>query len=310
MSDATKELADFFLTHPAASVLLAGSIATLVASAAGGGWGVAHYLDKRAVADYKRKIEQNEAQHKKDLADIERQAKAGSLLDADFPSIGDLKPSSLPIGLPAGRQYSEFNIVLTQALPAGSWTFQRSTLKDIFSDWFGSSLTTEKHLSDGYELIGGDDEERPCLLWKGRKEVLVENSTVMKKMYPFVIVRSIPHEPGVDRTTEELFNFIHWLRMWDEAMPNSRFKIVRMHRSADTAYLRGYYKFIKLDIAESAMKPARTVDEYYLLRQIFVYRSDRHSTIISTGLPNRELVSDPYYAWLRAWWDALALVKG
>jgi hypothetical protein len=310
MSDAAKELVDFFVNHGAASVMLAGAVAGLVTTAAGGGWGVAHYLDKREVADYKRKIEQNETRHRRDLADIEWQAKAGSLFDPDFPSIGELEPKSLPIGLPAGQQYSEFNIVLTHALPSGSWTFQRSTLKNIFSEWFGSSLTTEKHLSEGYKLIGGDDEERPCLLWKGRKEISVENSTVMKKMYPFVIVRSIPHEPGVDRTTEELFSFIHWLRMWDKAMPSSRFAIERMHRSREAAYLRGYYKFIKLDIAESAIKRARTADEYYLLRQIFVYRSDRFSTIISTGLPNRELVSDPYYAWLRAWWDALALVKG
>jgi hypothetical protein len=309
MSNAAKELTAFLVSHPDAAALLAGSVATLVASAAGAGWAAAHYFDKREVDHQKARIEQNEARHKRDMVSVEEQAKAGTLLDTDFPSIGELEPKALPIGLPSGQQYDGFNIVLREALPAGAWAFQQSTLKEIFSDWFGSSLTTEKHLSEGYDLIGGDDDERPCLLWRSRKEVLVENNPVMKMMYPFIIVRSIPHEPGVDRTTEELFNFIHWLRMWDEAMPGSRFEIVKMHRSPDTAYLRGYYKFNKLAIAESAFKPTKTVDEYYLLRQIYVYRSDRYSTIISTGLPNRDLVSDPYYAALRAWWDALALVK-
>jgi len=57
------------------------------------------------------------------------------------------------------------------------------------------------------------------------------------------------------------------------------------------------------------MKSAKEYAEYFLMRQIFVFQSDRFTTIISTGLPNRGLVTDPYYKPLKAWWDALMLVN-
>lgn len=289
----------FVLAHPS-------EVAAPAAIAAAAGWGVAQYLNKREIGHHKRQI----GEHARDLAELEEQCKAGSLLDADFPSIGRLEPKPVPIGLPQTAEYHrEFNIVLTRTPPAAFWAFRKSTLKEVFSEWFGSSLTTNMHLNDGYGLIGGGDEERPCLLWKGTREVSVENSEVMKLMYPFVIVRSVPHEAGTDRTTEELFNFIHWLQMWDKAMPNSRFEIVKMHRMRNKAYLRGYYRFTGLEIRDNLLKSAKKYDEYFVMRQLFVSRSDNYTTIISAGLPNRELVTDTYFEPLRAWWEALMLVQ-
>jgi hypothetical protein len=88
-------------------------------------------------------------------------------------------------------------------------------------------------------------------------------------------------------------------------MPSARFEIVKMHRTQNKAYLRGYFRFVGLTISKNSMKSAKRYDEYFLMRQIFVVRSDAYTTIIATGLPNRELVTDPYYQPLKAWWEAL-----
>jgi hypothetical protein len=304
MADDIKQLYEFLLAH--FSIFL--SLGALLSGAVSLGWTVAFFLNKREIRDYKRQIEGINAQHQLDMADLAKQAEAGSVLDEKFPNIGKLEPIDVPLGLPRAEHHKAFNILLTQS--TAHWSFQTSSLGEVFSDWFGSSLKNNEHLSEGYGLIGGGEERSECLLWKGTTEVSVENSGVLKKMYPFIIVRTIRHEAGDDPTTEELFNFIHWLQMWDKAMPNARFEIIKMHRTPKKAYLRGYYRFAGLEIAENPMKPAKKYNEYFLMRQIFVYRSDTHTTIISTGLPNRELVTDPYYGWLKAWWDALKLVKG
>lgn len=233
----------------------------------------------------------------------------GSLLDEQFPSIGELEPIDVPINLGSTAEpHRDFNIILTQAQPTTVWSFKKTSLKEIFSEWFGSSLTDDPHLKEGYGRISGD-QEKPCLLWKGTTKVSLENSDVMRQMYPFVIVRSIRHEPGTDPTTEELFNFIDWLHMWDKAMPGARFEIVKMHRTRNKAYLRGYFRFVGLTISENPLKSAKRYDEYFLMRQVFVVRSDEYTTIIATGLPNRDLVTDPYYQPLKAWWEALRLIK-
>jgi len=318
MSDDIKQLYDFLLAH--FSILL--SLGALLSGAVSLGWTVAFLFNKRTIGhhkqevgdykreidDHKRQVEGIKTQHQRDLADLAKQAEAGSVLDDKFPSIGKLEPIDFPLGLAEAEHHEAFNILLTQS--PDHWTFHTSSLGEVFSAWFDSSLKSNAHLREGYTLIGGNDERSECLLWKGTTEVLVENSDVLKKMYPFVIVRTIRHEAGDDPTTEELFNFIHWLQMWDKAMPNARFEIIKMHRTPEKAYLRGYYRFTGLEIVENPMKPAKKYNQYFLMRQIFVYRSDTHTTIISTGLPNRALATDPYYGWLKAWWDALRLLKG
>jgi hypothetical protein len=302
-------LSSFLFGHPSILVTLAASAGALATSALYAGWRAANYLNKREIEDYKRHTELRKAEHQQDVAHLAKQAGAGFILDEDFPSIGTLDLANIPIGLPNAKYYGGFNIVLAQEPPADVWEHRELPLKEIFSDWFGSALTTDPHLKEGYRLIG-DDDEHLCLLWRGTKAVVsVTNSPVLKRMYPFVIVRSIRNKAGADPTTEELFNFIYWLQMWDKAMPEARFEIVKMHRTPNKAYLRGHYRFVGLEVEESQYKPAKKYNEYFLMRQIFAFRSDYYTTIIATGLPNRELVSDPYYHRLKEWWEALRLVE-
>ena len=309
-SDA-KLLIDFLLAHPGAIATISGSIVAIAASYGGAlaaGWRVSSYLNNREMEDQKRQIANMNAEYQRNVARLETQAETRSLLDGDFPSVGELQPIDIPYLGKTAEYHRDFNIALAQAQPESLWTFKQTSPQEVFSEWFGSSLTENPHLREGYGLISGGHEE-PCLLWKGAREVRVENSDVMKQMYPFVMVRSIRHEAGRDPTTEELFNFIDWLRMWDKAMPNARFEVIKMHRTQHRAYLRGYFRFLKLMIGENSTKSAKEYDEYYLMRQIFVFRSDMYTTIISTGLPNRELLNDPYYKPLNEWWHALRLIK-
>ncbi|MCA1458460.1 hypothetical protein I6F35_35735 [Bradyrhizobium sp. BRP22] len=309
MPDETKPIIDLLVAHPGAAATLLGSVVASYGAVLAAGWRAASYLNKRETDDYKRQIGYLVSEHQRDLDRLTKQAGAGALVDEQFPSISELEPTDVPIGLgPTAEHHRDFNIVLAQTLPASLWTFKRSTLKEIFSEWFGSSLMEDPHLSAGYELVAGE-EEKMCLLWKGTGEVSIDDSHVLKRMYPFVIVRSIRHGAGADPTTEELLNFFDWLRMWDKAMPDARFEIQKMHRTQNKAYLRGYFRFSGLTIAGNPMKPAKKYDEYFLMRQIFVARSDMYTTIVATGLPNRELVTDPYYQPLRKWWEALRLVK-
>jgi len=305
----TKLLLDFLLAHPTAIATLTASvvaIATSYAAAVAAGWQAANYLNKREIKDNERRIDDLNVQHQRDLTSIKAQVTA---LDEQFPSIGDIDPIVDPFNLgEKAERYSDFNIALTERQPSSLWVLEQKSLKEIFSEWFGSSLTDDLNLREGYRLIA-DDHEQLCLLWKGTRAVSVENNEVMKKMYPFVIVRSIRHEAGADPTTEELFNFIYWLQMWDKAMPNARFEIIKMHRTPNKAYLRGYFRFGGLTIGENSMRSARRYHEYFLMRQIFVFRSDIYTTIISTGLPNRDLVTDSYYQPLKAWWEALRIIK-
>ncbi|UPK36847.1 hypothetical protein IVB18_05730 [Bradyrhizobium sp. 186] len=308
MSAEIKQILDLLLAHPGAVVAFLGTICASYGGVLAAGWRAASYLNKREIEDCRRQIGNLTSGHQRDLDRLAKQADAGALIDEQFPSIGELEPTDVPIGLPNAEYHRDFNVVLAPTPPAKLWVFEKSTLKEIFSTWFGSSLTDDPHLSAGYKLISGE-QEASCLLWRGKSEVIIEDNPVMKQMYPFIIVRSIPHEAGADRTTGELLNFFDWLRMWDEAMPNAKFEILKMHRIQNKAYLRGYFRFTGLTIGESPMKPARKYDEYFLMRQVFVARSDLSTTIVATGLPNHELVTDPYYQPLKEWWEALRLVK-
>jgi hypothetical protein len=306
--DEIKSIVALLTAHPGAVATVLGSIVVSYGAVLAAGWRVASYLEKREIAYQQREIGDLISRHQRDLSQLAKQADAGKLIDEQFPSIGELEPSDVPIGLSDAEHHRDFNIVLAQTPPTRLWTFKKSTLREIFSEWFGSSLTDDEYLSEGYHLISNETEAQ-CLLWRGTSEVMIEDNQVMKRMYPFVIVRSIRHEAGADPTTDELFNFFIWLQKWDQAMPDARFEILKMHRTPNKAYLRGYFRFTGLTITEGPMKSAKRYEEYFLMRQVFVVRSDLSTTIIATGLPNRELVTDPYYQPLRQWWEALRLVK-
>lgn len=308
MAGEIKLILDWIDAHPGTAASIAGAVLTSYGAVIVASWRVASYLNKREIEDHKRQISDLTAVHQQNLSRVAEQVKVGSLVDEQFPSIGELEPADAPIGLPDAERHGEFNIVLAQAPPAKLWTFRKTTLKEIFSDWFGSSLMDDPHLKSGYKLIAAETEEA-CLLWRGTEEVTIEDSQVLKRMYPFVIVRSIRHAAGADPTTDELLNFFNWLRMWDEAMPNAKFEIVKMHRTRNKAYLRGYFRFTGLTIGADPLKPSKRYDEYFLMRQLFVVRSDVSTTIIATGLPNHELVTASYYEHLKDWWEALRLVK-
>lgn len=308
MAGEIKVIMDWASANPGLAATVLGAVAGSYTVVLGAGWKASSYLNKREIDACKGKIDHLTSEHQRDRDRLARQVEKGTLIDAEFPAIGDLEPTEVPMGLPDAEYHREFNIVLAQSPPAALWTFRQSTLKEIFSEWFGSSLTEDPHLSRGYKLVAGDDMA-PCLLWRGTSEVMIEDNAVMKRMYPFMIVRSIPHEAGTDPTTRELLHFFDWLRMWDEAMPDAKFEILKMHRTQNKAYLRGYFRFTGLTITETPMKSSRKYDEYFLMRQVFVARSDISTTIIATGLPNHKLVTDPYYQPLKEWWDALRLVR-
>lgn len=308
MAGEIKLILDWIDGHPGAAATIAGAVVTSYGAVLAAGWHAASYLNKREIENQRRQIGNLTAAHQQDRSRLAEQIKAGALIDEQFPSIGELEPTDVPIGLPDAERHGEFNIVLAQAPPSKLWAFRKTTLKEIFADWFGSSLMDDPHLKSEYKLISGETEAA-CLLWRGTNEVTIEDSQVMKQMYPFVIVRSIRHAAGADPTTDELLNFFNWLRMWDEAMPNAKFEIVKMHRTQNKAYLRGYFRFTGLTISADPLKPSKRYDEFFLMRQLFVVRSDVSTTIIATGLPNHQLVTDTYYQPLRDWWEALRLVK-
>jgi hypothetical protein len=64
------------------------------------------------------------------------------------------------------------------------------------------------------------------MLWQGKGEpVIVDDEyKILKKMYPFVIVRLIKkNNPG--QTTKELVNFLIWLNAWENEEQNSNFEM-------------------------------------------------------------------------------------
>lgn len=206
----------------------------------------------------------------------------------------------------SAEYYKEFHIVLSQTPTPNPWSIQRLLLKDIFNEWFGDALQQNKILRDGYPLIAA--ESQSCLLWKGIKTLHVENSEILKQMYPFVIVYTVPHEAAADPTTAELFNFIAFAQLWDRALPNAKFEIMKMHRSKNKAYLRGHFEFDNIEISSEGVDSKR-YDQYYLSRQIVVVRSEKYTVIITAGLPNENPTNDPYYEHLRAWWDAIRIIN-
>jgi hypothetical protein len=182
------------------------------------------------------------------------------------------------------------------------------SLASVFEEYFGSSLKDNEILSKAYEIalaVAG----QPCLLWKGKRALTVKNDHILKKLFPFIIVRSVTHSPRADMTTDELFNFVAFLRAWDQALPDSRFEIEKMHRTSSKAYLRGYFRFAGLVLQESDFDEPKPYPDYYLMRQIMVVQTNTYTTTITTGLPNHTPETDPYFPSLRGWWDALRIIK-
>jgi hypothetical protein len=307
----TSDLIKFLIEHPGAIASIVGSAAAVGATYLAtlvGGWRAANYLNKRELDACQRQIEQKKNEYQRDIDRVTRQSESGTLIDELYPSISELAPIDLPMGslAPGAEYYSDFHIVLTQMPPPKPWLIQKLLLKDIHTEWFGDALQQEPILRDGYSLISAA-EGQSCMLWKGIKTLRVKNSAVLKQMYPFVIVYTVPHGAASDPTTAELFNFIAFVQLWDRALPNAKFEIVKMHRSKNKAYLRGYFKFADIELGSEDVDSKR-YDQYYLSRQIAVVRSEKHTVIITAGLPNDNPTSDPYYEHLRAWWDAIRIV--
>lgn len=310
MATGPNELVKFLIEHPGAILSIAGLVATVAGSyfsAAALGWRAAQYLNKREIDDYKRQIEQQANEHQHDIDRISKQTESAAVIDNLFPSINELVAALLMGSIPGAQHYPDFHIALVQKPSPDPWVFSRTSLRDIYKEWFGTALESHPVLSIGYRPLSGAADE-PCLLWKVDQTIVVKNSDLLKQMYPFVIARIVPHGAMPDPTTSELFNFLNFVQLWTKAIPTARFEIVKMHRAKDKAYLRGFFRFNELTI-ESADGRPKTYDAYYLMRQVVVIRSEQFTVIITAGLPNDNLVNYPHYPALKTWWDALRIVQ-
>jgi hypothetical protein len=143
------------------------------------------------------------------------------------------------------------------------------------------------------------------MLWQGKGEpVIVDDEyKILKKMYPFVIVRLIKkNNPG--QTTKELVNFLIWLNAWENEEQNSNFEIAVMAIKDGIHYIRGRFKFTNLKVAGRA----DPYPEYSLMRQIAIVDSGQYLHTIYTGFPNEDWEA-PFFKHLKKWWSNLSVVR-
>jgi hypothetical protein len=280
-------------------------------------WGAVRFLDARelshrqaAIADRERERDQIKDRFGAKVAGLERDleitnkrtAGGAATIDTDFPALNELEPIDLPSKIQDdARHFDKFRVIALKETKGSAWSVEESSHEKVFNEWFGDSLWTHPLLKEGYQLVS-EGAAQPCLLWKGTSEKIVSANPVIKRMYPFVIVRPVTYQPGTDPTTEELFNFMVWLRFFDKAVPGMRFKIHKMHRTEHEAYIRGYFQFEGLTV-DHVHYP-----KYYLMRQVVIVKSDEHVYAIFTGFPNPDL-NDPYFDHLKEWWRAFRIVK-
>jgi len=310
MANDAKALIDFLIAHPgaiatvaAAAVAVGGSYVASLAA----GWRAASYLNQRDIDHYKRQIDSIKDEHRRDMETLAD----GAIVDEYFPRIGALKPipvaSALEFG-PDAMHDHVFHVALMDGAHSEFFSGPKKVpLLDVFQEYFGSNLETNLELKEAREILAAKGEQ--CLLWRGNETITVKNSTILEKMFPFVIVRTVKREAKGDPTTEELINFISFTRSLEKAVTNARFEIAKLHKKPGSAYLRGYFRFDGLEVEVDPLKRIKTYSEYYLLRQIFVIQGATHVTTITTGLPNESFAADPYYNALKAWWDALRILE-
>ena len=234
------------------------------------------------------------------------------LIDPEFPSLNDHAPIPFPIKMPDGSKYNEaYNIICLEPEKPSlrypfkyiPWHMEEASQSRVFQEWFGDALTTDENLKAGYRFVK-DDAEKPCLLWRGKTEIEITGHRIFRKLYPFVIFRRLRlnETSDSDPTTRELFQFISWLAYWDAADDNINFKIQKLFRTSDFAYLRGYFQLDNLTV-EGRDKPER----YYLIRQVAIKIVGHYRYVIYTGYPNKHM-NDPYYGYLREWWERFRII--
>ncbi len=295
---------------PVTLLAVLGTYATVL----GAGWGVGRYLDDRKIsglqdqlADHTSQIDELNARHGQELKRLGELNEARvKIIDEDFPGLNDIDPIDLPPGLPSNLKYHpDFSLVSVAPTAEAPWSFTKSTHVDVFSEWFGDALTTDPHLRAGLQFVS-QEVASPCLLWKGKGDSIleVEDNPVFKKMYPFIIVRhTIDTGPGdIDYATRELMNFVTWLTYWEAAVPGMSFKVQKMSRTRDTAYLRGFFEFRNFNIG------GKIYERFYLMRQVMMRRSGAHRYVIYTGFPNADF-QDPYCEHLKDWWSGFRIIK-
>jgi len=290
------DIRDFLMRMAEPAALAdAASAAIIVASAT---WGCLSYFHKKETSLKDEKI----AQLEENLQVAKRMLETPiRVVEADF-DLGAIGPRPL-WKVPAGYKHDgRLNIVtLDEAQWKEIWTVTETTPEAIYSEWFGNSLHTHQKLRQAYEAMSGA-VQRKCILWKGTKTYRVSGNEVIQQMYPFAFVIVTPLEPGTDPTTNELTNFLVWLRGFAEAIPTMKLEIQTMHRTENIAYIRARLVFDDF-VIEGLPRP-----KYYLMRQIAVVKGLDKVYVISTGLPDENL-HDEYFDYLQKWWAAFNVVQ-
>jgi hypothetical protein len=307
---ASTEFSDFlrYLSeHPTVLYMAFSSVAVFFVSAIGFTWAVARFFWNRDVNRLKQDLLDAEARHSWESEQQELNSKHMPLIDEEFPSLNELlDPIQLRARIPDKQSYdSDLNVITLAPSELGPWRFEISSPAKVFDNWFGEALKSNANLKEGYKFIEAE-AELPCSLWKGQKAsvVKIDKHPIIQMMYPFIILRRLTNDDNtIDHITQELVNFITWLKYWEQATNKTmNFKIQKLFWRKDFAYLRGYFNFDNLKVDGSVQK------RYFLLRQILIRKIGAHRYVIYTGFPNKRF-QDPYYDHLKEWWENFRIVQ-